>query len=321
MQILLQHGMLYTPREQNLNECQKRLCAEFFNIRASLVWFYCEVLWRHASVRSACLPLTILTVLTHMFHILFGRLPHRRAQDRHRLWPVLFGIRRNDPLWALCSPNLKSVDQNKPLSRYHKNSVALILCHFSQPVHDCSLTQLWFCFSFLFSLTHLWSSFICSLLVWSKTIGLSSLPPSQSSVDHKEFKRCGPFDPYINAKVCTHSAAETTFLLTCLFAFLLCRLCCAWVWFAAAACRGRSAAELRGGFSVDSCSLAFCSCLLVIFSLIQMLCLTFKWCCIATYTSTTNNNLWYVTAQFSQPCAIERSALWGSLWVIFESAC
>ncbi|KAM9752226.1 ankyrin repeat and SAM domain-containing protein 1A isoform 4-T4 [Menidia menidia] len=29
---------------------------------------------------------------------------------------------------------------------------------------------------------------------------LSPLPPSQSSVEHKEFKRCGPFDPYINAK-------------------------------------------------------------------------------------------------------------------------
>lgn len=179
-------------------------------------------------------------------------------------WPIMSSMQSEPEIcWS-----------NKPLSRYRKNSIAFILCHFSQPVHDCSLTQFWFCFSFLFSLTHLWSSFICSLLVWSKTIGLSSLPPSQSSVDHKEFKRCGPFDPYINAKVCTHSAAETTFLLKYLFAFLLCRLCCAWVWFAAAACRGRSAAELRGGFSVDSCSLAFCSCLLVIFSLIQMLCLT-----------------------------------------------
>lgn len=34
-------------------------------------------------------------------------------------------------------------------------------------------------------------------------ITLTSVPPSQSSVDQKEFKRCGPFDPYINAKVCT----------------------------------------------------------------------------------------------------------------------
>ncbi|XP_044067421.1 ankyrin repeat and SAM domain-containing protein 1A-like isoform X12 [Siniperca chuatsi] len=29
----------------------------------------------------------------------------------------------------------------------------------------------------------------------------------QSSVDHKEFKRCGPFDPYINAKLLTRSSA------------------------------------------------------------------------------------------------------------------
>lgn len=56
---------------------------------------------------------------------------------------------------------------------------------------------------------------------------------SQSSVDHKEFKRCGPFDPYINAKVCTHSAAENLFflfesalLLSCCVGLLCCAVLC-----------------------------------------------------------------------------------------------
>lgn len=33
--------------------------------------------------------------------ILFGCLLHRRPPERHHLWPVLFGMSRNDPLWAL----------------------------------------------------------------------------------------------------------------------------------------------------------------------------------------------------------------------------
>lgn len=111
-----------------------------------------------------------------------------------------------------------------------------ILCHFCLPVHD-----IWFnsC-----SFTHLWSSFIRSLLVWIQTISLSSHPPSQSSVDHKEFKRCGPFDPYINAKVCTQCCQNISFF-KCFFALLLCWLavgllvCCCCL-------RGHSAAEKMG---------------------------------------------------------------------------
>lgn len=64
----------------------------------------------------------------------------------------------------------------------------------------------------------------CSLLVSTKAIGLSSLPLSQSSVDHKEFKRCGPFDPYINAKVCTQRCWNNIPYWSAFFAFLLCWL-------------------------------------------------------------------------------------------------
>lgn len=50
---------------------------------------------------------------------------------------------------------------------------------------------------------------------------------SQSSVDHKEFKRCGPFDPYINAKVCTHSADENSFYCEVLLCSPAVSACCA----------------------------------------------------------------------------------------------
>lgn len=88
---------------------------------------------------------------------------------------------------------------------------------------DCLLTRLVFLLLFIqfgsfVTITHL---FIACL---TKTIDLSSLPPSQSSVDHKEFKRCGPFDPYINAKVCTQCCQNFSFkpasLLYCCVGFL-----------------------------------------------------------------------------------------------------
>ncbi len=147
---------------------------------------------------------------------------------------------------------------------------------------DCSLTQFWFFFlPFLFSLTHLWSSFICSLLVWTQTIGLSSLPPSQSSVEHKEFKRCGPFDPYINAKVCTQCCWDnisfwSASLLSCCVGLLcLDSVCCCCCCCCCCLC-GLSAAEMWGGFSfhqlsVDPFPLAFCSCSLVISIFIKIL--------------------------------------------------
>lgn len=115
---------------------------------------------------------------------------------------------------------------------------SLILCHFSLPVHSwLSINSTLICFSpFFYSvMTHLWSSLIRSLLVSTKTIDLSSLPPSQSSVDHKEFKRCGPFDPYINAKVCTQCCLKTTFLLKCFLCFYSVLACWAGGFVAAAA--------------------------------------------------------------------------------------
>lgn len=117
----------------------------------------------------------------------------------------LFGTRRNDTFWAnRMQPEL--LQSLKCLINYLWCNINLILCHCSLPVHDIWLwiNSTLFLFSPLhFSLTDSCSSLICSLLVWAKTIDLSPLPPYQSSVDHKEFKRCGPFDPYINAKVCT----------------------------------------------------------------------------------------------------------------------
>lgn len=110
-------------------------------------------------------------------------------------------------------------------------NISVVLCHFSLPVHDIWLfinSTLIFFFSLLFSLTHLWSSFIHSfshcLSEPKPSAYLLFLPPSQSSVDHKEFKRCGPFDPYINSKVCTQRCRKQHFLFKC-FAFqLLCWL-------------------------------------------------------------------------------------------------
>lgn len=79
-------------------------------------------------------------------------------------------------------------------------------------------------------------SFHLFIACLNPNIGLSSLPPSQSSVDHKEFKRCGPFDPYINAKVCTQRCWKPVFEvapllsccvgLLCLGLFCCCCCCC-----------------------------------------------------------------------------------------------
>lgn len=95
----------------------------------------------------------------------------------------------------------------------------------------------------------MWWFLIHSLLVWTETIDLSSLPPLQSSVDHKEFKRCGPFDPYINAKVCTQCCRKQHFLLKCFLALLLCWLAvlvAAAVWG-----QGSSAPQLSGAFMLS----------------------------------------------------------------------
>lgn len=102
----------------------------------------------------------------------------------------------------------------------------------------CSLTLwLWLLsLSFFFSLfisNHVWLPFICSSLAWTQTSTYLLPSLSQSSVDHKEFKRCGPFDPYINAKVCTQRCWKLFFFFffEVLLCSLLCRLavlCCAW---------------------------------------------------------------------------------------------
>lgn len=95
----------------------------------------------------------------------------------------------------------------------------------------------------------MWWFLIHSLLVWTETIDLSSLPPLQSSVDHKEFKRCGPFDPYINAKVCTQCCRKQHFFLKRFLALLLCWpavLVAAAVWG-----QGSSAAQLSGAFMLS----------------------------------------------------------------------
>lgn len=111
----------------------------------------------------------------------------------------------------------------------------------------CSLTQLWFFFFFpppapppffyLSSSNHVWSSFHLFIACLNPNIGLSSLPPSQSSVDHKEFKRCGPFDPYINAKVCTQHCWKPFFFffLKLLLCYPAVSACCAWACSVAAA--------------------------------------------------------------------------------------
>lgn len=74
----------------------------------------------------------------------------------------------------------------------------------------------------------------------------SSLSLPQSSVDHKEFKRCGPFDPYINAKVCTQRCWKLFFLsaplLSCCVSFAV--LCCAWAY--SVCCCLRGATLLQG---------------------------------------------------------------------------
>ncbi|GAA6076860.1 ankyrin repeat and SAM domain-containing protein 1A isoform X1 [Tachysurus ichikawai] len=44
---------------------------------------------------------------------------------------------------------------------------------------------------------------------------------NEQTLDHREFKRCGPFDPYINAKVCTHALPD---LLTLTSALSACSL-------------------------------------------------------------------------------------------------
>lgn len=74
----------------------------------------------------------------------------------------------------------------------------------------------------------------------NQNIVLSSLPPSQSSVDHKEFKRCGPFDPYINAKVCTTCCQNNISLWSAsLLSCCVCLLCLIW---SVAAARGATSA-------------------------------------------------------------------------------
>ncbi len=45
---------------------------------------------------------------------------------------------------------------------------------------------------------------VCVCVCEAEHISFLFSPLSQSTLDHTEFKRCGPFDPYINAKVCTH---------------------------------------------------------------------------------------------------------------------
>jgi len=45
---------------------------------------------------------------------------------------------------------------------------------------------------------------VCVCVYVCEHVSFLFSPLSQSSLDHTEFKRCGPFDPYINAKVCTH---------------------------------------------------------------------------------------------------------------------
>lgn len=74
----------------------------------------------------------------------------------------------------------------------------------------------------------------------NQNIVLSSLPPSQSSVDHKEFKRCGPFDPYNNAKVCTTCCQNNISLWSAsLLSYCVCLLCLIW---SVAAARGSTSA-------------------------------------------------------------------------------
>lgn len=135
----------------------------------------------------------------------FHCLLHRRPLDWHRFWslPVLGEIKRNDPLWVKSEILIQQYNFCSSNEEGMERTSFCVISSFLFMISDwlLTLTQLLF-FSFLFSLTHMWS-FIHSLLVWTKTISLSSLPPSQSCVDHREFKRCGPFDPYINAKVCT----------------------------------------------------------------------------------------------------------------------
>lgn len=109
---------------------------------------------------------------------------------------------------------------------------------------DCSLTHLTF-FLLFFHLVWLiydHHSFVHCLSEPKPSTHLLSFS-SQSSVDDKEFKRCGPFDPYINAKVCTQSC-QKHFFLNCFFAWLLCWLAALRVWFVAAAQGGSWGASL-----------------------------------------------------------------------------
>lgn len=163
------------------------------------------------------------------------------------------------------------------MGRRRRRSIFVSFCVISPCLFmtsGCSLTQLWFVFSVSFSLTHCDHRLFVHCLSEPKTIGLSSLPPSQSSVDHKEFKRCGPFDPYINAKVCTRCNISFFFP----FAFLLCWLavlCCAVLGFGLVCCCF-AASEIWGGFwfhwlSVHLCPLAPYSCSLV---MSKLLCLS-----------------------------------------------
>lgn len=56
---------------------------------------------------------------------------------------------------------------------------------------------------------------VCVCMCEAEHVSFLFFPLSQSSLDHTEFKRCGPFDPYINAKVCTHDLWPARFTSIC----------------------------------------------------------------------------------------------------------
>lgn len=56
---------------------------------------------------------------------------------------------------------------------------------------------------------------VCVCMCEAEHVSFLFSPLSQSSLDHTEFKRCGPFDPYINAKVCTHDLWPARFTSIC----------------------------------------------------------------------------------------------------------
>ena len=119
----------------------RRLWAEFINISASWVWL---PLW-NLKCFDAVLVWEVLVCPNHFncfnsyfscFVCLFGCLLHRRHPDRHHLWPVLFGMRRNDPLWAPQTESIRTITFDQTRHPQIQQNVCLILCHFSLPVHD-----------------------------------------------------------------------------------------------------------------------------------------------------------------------------------------